>query len=412
MINLFISMISARYLGPENFGLINYAASLVAFFVPLAQLGLRNTLVQEIVYGPQREGEILGSALMMSTVTGILATIGVIGFAGVVNKGQTETIVVCALYSISLIFQMTEMIQYWFQAKLMSRYVSVVSLVAYAVVSIYKVYLLITQKSIYWFAVAAALDYFLITAALFVIYQKKGAQKLSVSAKLAKQLFSRSKYYIVSGLMVTVFSQTDKIMLKLIVGDAANGFYAAAVTCAGMTGFVFSALIDSFRPVIFESKKNSQLQFEKNITRLFAIVLYAALLQSMVFTLAAELIINILYGADYIPSASVLRVITWYSAFSYMGSIRNIWILAEGKQKILWKINLSGAVLNVIGNSVLIPRMGAIGAALATVATQLVTNLVLCFISRTTRPCGTLILESLNPSVLWELLSQRRIEEN
>ena len=87
----------------------------------------------------------------------------------------------CALYSVSLVFQMTEMIQYWYQAKLLSKYTSVVSLVAYTIVALYKVVLLVTGKSIYWFAISYAFDFLIISATLMVIYGKLGSQKLSFS---------------------------------------------------------------------------------------------------------------------------------------------------------------------------------------------------------------------------------------
>ena len=54
MIQLLIGMLSARYLGPSNYGLISYAASIVAFAVPVMQLGLHSTLVQEIVENPEK----------------------------------------------------------------------------------------------------------------------------------------------------------------------------------------------------------------------------------------------------------------------------------------------------------------------------------------------------------------------
>ena len=49
LLGLVISMFTARYLGPSNYGLINYAASIVAFAAPIMYLGLKNILGQEIV---------------------------------------------------------------------------------------------------------------------------------------------------------------------------------------------------------------------------------------------------------------------------------------------------------------------------------------------------------------------------
>lgn len=407
LIALVITTISARYLGPSNYGLLHYAISVVSFAVPVAQLGLRNVLVEEIVSHPEREGESLGTTLGMSVVSSLFCVAGCLVFVSVVNTGERDTLIVCALYGVSLIFQMTEMIQCWYQAKLLSKYTSIVSLISYIIVAAYKIFLLVRQKSIYWFAVSYAFDYFLISAILLLLYGKLGKQKLSFSLSLGRVLFHRSRYYIVSSMMVTVFSQTDRIMIKMMVGNAENGYYATACTCAGLTAFIFTAIIDSMRPMIFESKKLSRKEFERNISRLYSVVIYLALLQSVVLTLLSGPVVRLLYGQAYTPAIPLLRIITWYSAFSYMGSVRNIWMLAEEKQRYLWMINLTGAVMNVIGNLLLIPAGGAAGAAISSVLTQFFTNFLLCLIFRPIRPTAKLIWASLDPRLILEFIPRK-----
>lgn len=404
IVALIIGMITARYLGPSNYGLLNYANSVVAFVVPLAQLGLRNVLVEEIVSKPEREGKTLGTALVMSVASSLLCIVGCMAFVSIANAGERDTLVVCALYSISLIFQMTEMIQYWYQAKLLSKYTSVVSLVAYAVVSVYKIFLLVTGKNIYWFAASYTFDFLIISAVLIFLYKKLGNQKLAFSFPLAKQLFARSKYYIVSNMMVTVFAQTDKIMIKLMLGNTENGYYSTAVACASMASFVFVAIIDSLRPVIFASKKVDYKKFEDNMSLLYSIILYMGLAQSLVLTFFARPIVNLLYGQAYLGAIPLLQIITWYSAFAYMGSVRNIWMLAEEKQRYLWIINLSGAVINVAGNLILIPCIGAAGAAVASVLTQFFTNFLLCYIMKPIRPTFRLICRAINPKFSLQMI--------
>lgn len=409
LIALIIGMLSARYLGPSNYGLLNYANSVVAFVVPLAQLGLRNVLVEEIVSHPDREGKTLGTSIVMSVASSILCIFGCLAFVSIVNAGERETFIVCALYSISLVFQVTEMIQYWYQAKLLSKYTSIVSLIAYAIVSVYKFCLLILNKSIYWFAISYAFDFFIISIVLFFIYRKIGNQKLSFSFSLGKQLFSKSKYYIVANMMVTVFAQTDKIMIKMIVGNAENGYYSTAVTCAGVAGFVFGAVIDSLRPVIFESRKVSHKDFEKKMILLYSIIFYMGITQSVFFTIFAKQMIKILYGSAYLAAIPLLKVVTWYSVFSYMGMVRNIWMLAEEKQRYLWIINMSGALLNVVGNLIMIPYIGAVGAAIASVLTQFFTNFLLCFVIAPIRPTALMIMRALNPKQLLDLLKHKKV---
>lgn len=393
---LIVSMLTARYLGPSNFGLISYAASVVAFVTPLMQLGLSNILVQETVQNPGQEGRIFGTAVVMSLCSSAVCILGVVSFAFIANGGQRQTVTVCALYSLVLVFQAVELIQYWFQAKYLSKYFSVVSLCTYGAVSAYKIWLLASGKSVVWFAVSTALDAMLIDGALLVIYRRLGGQKLCFDWNTAKRMFSRSKYYIVSGMMVTVFAQTDKIMLTLMIGETANGFYSAAVSCAGMTSFVFVAIIDSMRPAIFESRNQPGDGFQKNMTLLYSIIIFLALGQSLGMTVLAKPIIYILYGADYAPAVTALGIVVWYTTFSYMGAVRNIWILANEQQRYLWVINLSGASANVVLNALLIPHWGVNGAAVASLVTQIFTNFVLGFLLRPIRANNALILKAMD----------------
>ena len=408
ILSFVVSLMTARYLGPSNYGLLNYASSLVTFITPIMTLGFTNILVQEFVNSPDNEGEILGTSLLSCFCSSLLCMLSVVIFSAIANPGERNTTIVTALFSINLLFQALELSEYWFQAKLLSKYTSVVSLVSYTIVSTYKIYLLITGKSIYWFAVSYAIDYMIIAISLLVVYKKIGGQSLRFSLKKAKAMFSKSRYYIISSLMITIFTQTDKIMIKPMLGDEATGFYSTAVICAGMTSFVFAAIIDSFRPAIFESKQTNQSVFELNIKRLYSVVIYLSIAQCVAMTLLARLIIHITYGDMYEPAVSTLRIVVWYTTFSYLGNVRNIWILAESKQRYLWIINMIGAIANVILNFIMIPLLGINGAALASLITQCFTNFIIGFIITPIRYNNYLMLRGLNPRLLVDIVRRVR----
>lgn len=405
LLSFVIGILSARYLGPSNYGVIDYAGAITSFMVPVVQLGIRSTLVHEIISDPTNEGRTVGTSLLMSVMASSLGIVGVAAFVSIANKGESETIMVCVLYSVSLVFQASEMMQCWFQAKLLSKYVAVISLVSYIGVSVYRCFLLIAQKSVYWFALSQALDCFFISVGLFIAYRKQGGKKLSFSLDKAKSIFRRSKYYIVSGIMVTLFSLTDRVMITLMLGKEANGYYSAAVTCADMSRFVFAAIIDSVRPSILEAKKVGSKNYYKNISRLYSITIYLALIQCIAFMIGASVVVKMIYGDAYIEAISTLRIITWYTAFAHMGTVRNIWILAEQKQHLLWKINLSGALLNIVVNSLLIPIIGINGAAISSVLSQFFVNFVLCIIIKPLKTAGKLMIDGINPFNLRKLWS-------
>ena len=309
LVALVVGMLTARYLGPSNYGLLSYASSIVAFVVPIMNLGLNNILVQEVTNNPDEEGRIFGTSLILSVVSAFACIFGVSTYTFLVDSNEPTTNWVVILYSVLLIFQALELMQYWFQAKLLSKYMSIASLLAYIFVA------------------------FLIAIFLILAYKKLGGQHLSFSKDTALRMLSSSKHYIIADLMVTIFAQTDRIMLKLILNEEAVGYYSAAVTCACITSFVFVAIIDSMRPSIFAYKKAGDLErYEKGISRTYCIIIYLALGQCVLMTVFAKIIIVVLYGGAFEPSVITLRIVVWFTTFSYMGAVRNIWILGEGKQ--------------------------------------------------------------------------------
>lgn len=396
-LTLVVTMITARYLGPANYGLISYAASIVAFVAPIMKLGLDSILVHEIVNNDKLEGKILGTSMLMCCLSAVMCILGIFLFVSIINAGEKETIIVCIIYSILLIFQALEMIQYWFQAKLLAKYSSIAMLISYILVTGFQILLLITNKSIYWFAISNSLDYLIISIILYTIYKNKSNQKLSFSSALCRKMIKKSKYYILANLMVTIYAQTDKIMLKLMIDNASVGYYSAAVTSAGMASFIFAAIIDSARPIIFEAKKNEDLiKYEKNIISLYSVVIYFSIFICLMVTIFSPLIVNIMYGQEYVNSIPILRLIVWYTTFSYLGSARTIWIMAESKHNYLMFINTTGVILNILLNYILIQIYGIIGAAIATVLTEVFVNYIITFFINPIKYNNVLITKALN----------------
>ena len=156
--------------------------------------------------------------------------------------------------------------------------------------------------------------------------------------------------------------------------------------------------------MIFENRKISEGAFEKSVSLLYCIIIYLSLIQSVGMTVMAFPIIYIMNGSAYIPAVPILRVCVWFSTFSYMGAVRDVWILAVGKQKYLWRVNLCGAAMNIILNFVFIPLWGEIGAAVASVITQLFTNVIVGIILKPLRHNNKLIIAGLNPALIKDFL--------
>jgi O-antigen/teichoic acid export membrane protein len=159
--------------------------------------------------------------------------------------------------------------------------------------------------------------------------------------------------------------------------------------------FILGAIIDSLYPTILRLHRENREAYEKKNRQLYAIVFYLSMLASVMFLLLGDFVIAMLYGKDYAIAAPILKVVTWYTAFSYLGVARDAWVVCENKQKYLKYIYLCAACLNVGLNALMIPKLGAVGAALASLITQMFTSIILPLCIRELRPNAKLMLEAI-----------------
>ncbi len=400
---LVISLLTARYLGPSNYGLINYASAYTGFAAAVCTLGINNVLVKEFIDHPGDEGMVIGTTLGLRAISSLLSALAIAAITFVVDADEPTTKLVVVLASVGVIFQISETFNYWFQSRLESKVTAIATLVAYLISSAYKVYLLIAGRSVEFFVLVSSLDYLCLGIILLSQYKKRTNSAIRFSWNYGKNLLGKSYHFIFSGLMISIYAQTDKLMLKHMIGQTENGYYATAVAVCGMWCFILSAVIDSVYPSIMEAAKvNNETLFRKRNVQLYAIVFYLSAFVSLCFTVLARPIILILYGESYLPAAAPLRIITWYTAFSYLGVARNAWVVAKDRQKYLFRIYAASALANVVLNYLLIPSLGASGAAVASLAAQVFTTLIVPFFIKDMRENSMLMLDAIMlKGILW-----------
>lgn len=395
VLSFLVSVFTARYLGPSNFGIINYAGAYVAFFTSLCTLGLNSVIIKDFVDNPDEQGKAIGTTIVLRAVSSLLSSIMIVGIVSIVDKGEPVTVIVSALCSIALVFQVFDTINYWFQSRYQSKVTAIAGLIAYIATSVYKIILLILQKSVMWFAFATSVDYIVAAICLFQAYRTHSGPRFQFSWKKGKYLLGKSYHYILSGMMVAIYGQTDKLMLKQMLGETSVGYYSLASSVNMMWCFVLQAIIDSLYPTIMSLYKSGNKEaFERKNRQLYAIVIYVSIFVAIMFMLFGKFAIVLIYGVEYEPSANLLKIIAWYTIFSYLGVARDAWIVCTEAQKYLKYIYISAAMANVILNLIFIPIWGAAGAAVASLLTQILTGMVLpCFIKQM-RPNVKLMAEA------------------
>lgn len=397
ILSFLVGVWSAQYLGPSYYGQLNYVLAYVSFFTSLCTLGITSSvLINELTKYPAEEGKTLGTAMGLRLISSILSAIMIVSIVFLVDDGDPLLVWIAVLSSCGLIFKVFDLIEYWFLKRYLSKITSIASFVGYCATSLYKIYLILSGKNVVYFALSTSIDYIVIAVILFIAYKKNCGAKLGFSLKRGKEILSASYHFILSGTMVALYGQTDRVMLKIMQSEAEVGYYSIASTISNIWVFVLMAIISSLSPAIVRFKKEGKEELYRQKNRqLYSIIFYLSLFVSLVITIFASLIIKILYGEAYFGSIAPLRIITWYVAFSYLGVARDVWLVCENKQKYSTYIYIIAVVANIGLNALLIPKFGTTGAASASLITQILTSMVLPALWKDTRENVKLMLQGI-----------------
>lgn len=390
-----ITILSARYLGAADYGILNYGLTLATLFLAIMKLGLDSIAVNELIKNRKKEGEVLGTSLVLRVLASVISIVSIAVLLMIINAGQTVLIIVALIQSVVLIFQAFYIFDYWFQSHLLSKYVSIAKIAATLLMSIYGVYLLLTDKGVVWFSVSTVLISVIVAILLVIFYFKQGGQPLKYSSNTAKYLLSKSHHFIIANIMSLIYVQIDKVMIGNMLDEVQLGLYSAAVMACGAWSFLPHAITTSMRPVILSLYQKSKRDFMRRLKQLYFMIFWISMVFSAMLALTAPWLIPFLFGGEYVDSVLIVQVMVWAMPFSFLGMARGIWIVAEDKNKYVKYYLFVGVVVNIVLNMILIPRMGILGAAVSTLVTELSSCLAAPLFFRATRAHPKIVVEAI-----------------
>jgi O-antigen/teichoic acid export membrane protein len=398
-LGLVVGILVARYLGPALLGLLSFAAAFVALFSALPLLGLRSIVVREIVRDRAAAGEILGTAMVLIAVGGVLATVAVNVVIGFLRFEDTTSRVLVAILSSSLLWKCFQVTELWFESQVHSRpvvWLKNAVLTTFAPVTLALIW---WQAPVTAFAWANAAQAALLAAGLawLLLRQRVSLGGLSVVWSRALALLANSWPLLLSSVAIVIYMKIDQVMLGEMLDAEAVGVYAVAAKLSEAWYFIATAIVASVFPAILRAKRRSLGLYHRRVQRLYDLMVALGIGVGLVITLLAGPVIDILYGKAYQSSAEILKVHVWAGVFVFLGSASGKWLLAENLQRLSLQRTLSGAVANVLGNLILIPLYGAVGAAWATLLSYAVAGMFFDVFQRRTRLMWRMKLRAFNP---------------
>ncbi|MAO13063.1 flippase [Marinobacter sp.] len=375
-VGLFVTIWVARYLGPSDFGLLSYAQSFALLFTALASLGLDSIVVRELVKDSSRQGALLGTAFVLKAVAGVLVLpLIYAGLQMTSNASGTNLLVI--VVALSIFFQSFNVIDFYFQAKVLSKYVAFANSLTLMASSVIKLSLIVSGASVIAFAWMVVFDAVVLAIGLVWFYwRRKGpaVERWQFDASLARQLLKDSWPLVLSGMVISVYMKIDQIMIKEMLGESAVGYYAAAVRLSEAWYFIPMVLATSLFPALLNARQRGPQLYLNRLQHLYTLMVWLAIAIAIPVSFVGPWVIEFLYGVEFAPAGVVLVVHIWAAVFVFLGVAYGKYLAAENyTRKALYRTGL-GALINVALNWLLIPLWGIVGAAVALLAAQFMSN--------------------------------------
>lgn len=385
IVGLFVGIWVARYLGPEQFGLFSYAQSFVGLFTAIATLGLDGIVIRELVKDASRRDELIGTAFWLK-VMGAFGVLIILAIAVNFTSNDTFTNSLVFIIASATIFQSFNVIDFYFQSKVLSRFVVFANIISLLISSIVKIALILNDAPLIAFAYVIVFDSFVLACGFIYFYIKNNStfkiQHLKFKREIAVSLLKDSWPLILSSIVVSVYMRIDQVMIKELLDNEAVGQYAAAVRLSEVWYFIPMVIASSLFPSIVNAKKHSKELYFRRLQKLYDLMVWMAIAIAVPMTFLSDWIVEFLYGEQYNQAGSVLMLHIWAGVFVFIGVAFSQYLVAENLTKKSFYRTLMGAILNVFLNYLLIPKYGINGAAIATIFSQFIANYVYDFFDK------------------------------
>jgi PST family polysaccharide transporter len=393
----FVTAWLARYLGPSQYGILNYAIAIVFLFGPITRLGLETVVVQEIVREPGNRDEILGTTFFLRLIGGVVSMGVVLLAVAFMRPGDALTMALAAIVAFGMIFQAYDAIDLWFQAEVRSKYAVYANTVSLIVKNVVVIFLIVARASLVAFAWVWVLEATLAAAGLVIVYRAQGhdIKRWRVSWERSKRLLGLGWPMILASSFAVVYLKIDQVMLGQMAAQSEVGIYSAAVKVSETWYFVPAAISMSVLPFLVQGKALGADVYRTRVQQLFDFLVWISLGVAVVVTFAAHFAIVLVFGEPYARAGTMLAILTWAGVFFFLREALGRWFVTENLLVFSFISNGIGAVANVVLNLFLIPRYGGVGAAVATVISYAAAGYFACFITPRTREAAWMMSKAL-----------------
>lgn len=394
--NVGVGILVARYLGPAQFGTLNYALALVAIGLAISEAGVEAFVKRELIRDPERAAAVLGAAWRLRLIAGGLCYATSLMWAAWSETDRVASALV-AILGLMLFQPALAVSDLWLHARLQARLAIRARLAALIIGALGRVVLVILGTPLVAFAIIAVVE-----AAIAVVLLNWTARTAGrpdhavfVTSDEMSRLWNDSWPLLLSAITVILYMRIDVVMLRQMSSETDAGTYAAAVRLSELASFFPAAIVTSLLPGLLSAKADGADAYGRSLQRLFDLNALVAYAVAIPMVLLAPWIVGLAYGESFAPAGPVLAVHGATLMWAALGVVRGQFCVNEGLTHFHLLATSAGAVLNMLLNFIFIPRYGAVGAAWGTLIAQGFAAWVSSFCFQPVRRCAVMQTRAL-----------------
>jgi PST family polysaccharide transporter len=379
----------ARTLQPDDFGWYALIIAYVGFIAVIPELGMDAVLTRDMARNPQVATTLLGASFTLRMLAIMLSGIvGMIVFFFLGYPTRLTPIFAIALTFV-LSFSLSAFVETHFRAQMSMGLPALAKICAKATFFLV-VFVALRTIAVEWRLLAAIAattlpDLLAVAWVTFWMWHRV-RPSLAFGWHAWRSLLHESWPFALSSICIMIYVRMDVVLLSQMSTPEAVGNYAAAYGLVEVWSGTATALGISLLPILSRSAgKDGANDFWRIYRQSFAGLMFVLLPMLFFFTRYASEIITLIYGSQYNQAYAALRLLIWGQFFAASSVIYTSALIADHRQKLVLSIAFISAIVNVIGNFILIPRLSIVGASLTTIIAYSVGSVMLFFLPDTRR---------------------------
>lgn len=381
---------AARILMADGIGQVNFFSSIISYISLFTCLGIPLYAIRETARVRDNQKELsktVTEILLLHSGLTLLGYVAVFIIAYTVPKVMVD-IPLFLLLSTSIIFTAIGC-EWFYQGVEDFKYITIRAITIKTLCVILLFLLVKSKEDLLYYAVYSVIGS--VGNNVFNFFRLRKYVKLKLidfnELRPLRHLKPTLRIFVLN-LVISIYVNLDTVMLGFLKDSAAVGYYTGATKLTKMLLGIVSSLSTVMIPRLSNLIQNGQYNEFKLLAQKavdFVVMLSLPLFLGLLVT--APYLIRLFCGDSYEPSISTLQIVSPILLFIAMSNVLGIQILyPQGKEDIVVKCTIAGALVNFTLNMFLIPMFANDGAAIATCAAEFMVTFVMLIIGRKSLP--------------------------